>query len=139
MSMTTPKPKEAETALQGWLDAIESLFQEISEWARDNHWQISRSEADVTEKYFGTYQVPVLLLSIPELPESQIVLEPQAVNAGGKGRIKMYASNTLYRVRLLHGLGDTEWTNLTDSGIPLRYPWGKDTFTTLAKDLLRAS
>ena len=82
--------------------------------------------------------MPVLLLSIPELPESWIILEPQAVNVGGKGRIKMYASNTLYRVRLLHGVGDTEWTILTDSGIPLHDSWGKGTFTTLAKDLLRA-
>lgn len=139
MSMTIPNPKEGKTAMKDWLDSIEALFQEISGWARDNQWPVSRSEADVTENHFGTYQVPVLLISIPELPESQIVLEPQAVNAGGKGRIKMYASNTLYRVRLLHGLGDAEWTILTDSGIPLRYPWGKETFTTLAKDLLRAS
>lgn len=138
MSITTPKPKEAQT-LQDWKTAIESLFQEVSEWARDNHWQIKRSEEDVTEKNFGTYRVPVLLLSIPELPESQIVLEPQAVNAGGRGRIKMYASNTLYRVRLLRGANDAEWTILTDSGIPLHDPWGKETFTRLAKDLLRAS
>lgn len=131
--------EESATTLRSWVASIEGLFQEVSEWARENHWQVTRSETDVTEQYFGTYQVPVLLLGVPELPESQIVLEPQAVNAGGKGRIKMYATNTLYRVRLLRGAGDTEWAILTDSGIPLRYPWGKDTFTTLAKDLLRAS
>lgn len=132
-------PEETGTTLRGWVASVEGLFQEVAEWARENHWQSARSETDVTEKHFGTYQVPVLLLDIPELPESQIVLEPQAVNAGGKGRIKMYATNTLYRVRLLRGASDAEWTILTDSGIPLRYPWGKDTFTTLAMDLLRAS
>lgn len=135
----TLNPEETGATLRGWVASIEGLFEEVSEWARENHWEVSRSEADVTERHFGTYQVPVLLLGIPELPESQIVLEPQAVNAGGKGRIKMYASNTLYRVRLLRGAGDTEWTILTDSGIPLHYPWEKQTFTTLAKDLLGAA
>ena len=131
-------PEETGTTLRAWVASIEGLFQEISGWAQDNHWQVSRSETQVMEHRFGTYQVPVLLLDVPELPESQIILEPQAVNAGGKGRIKMYATNTLYRVRLMRGTGDSEWTILTDSGIPLHYPWGKDTFTTLAKDLLRA-
>ena len=134
----TLKPKETETTLREWVGSVEALFQEVSGWAEDNHWRVSRSETRVTEHKFGTYEVPVLLLDVPELPESQIILEPQAVNAGGKGRIKMYATNTLYRVRLLWGAGDSEWTILTDSGIPLHYPWGKDTFTTLAKDLLRA-
>ncbi len=132
-------PEKTGTTLRDWVESVEGLFREVSEWAEENQWQVTRSQTDVTESQFGTYPVPVLVLGVPDLPESQIVLEPQAVNAGGRGRIKMYATNTLYRVRLLRGAGDSGWTILTDSGIPLRYPWGRESFTTLALDLLRAA
>lgn len=137
MSTLTLDNTGTETILRNWLTVINRLFQTVEHWAHESGWQAEYSTEEVREQGFGAYQVPVLLLSIPEIPNAQIIMEPQAANAGGRGRIKMYASDSLYRVRLLPGTDD-EWTILTDSGISLHDPWGKKTFTTLAKDLLRA-
>jgi len=54
------------------------------------------------------------------------------------GRVQLSAWPTLFRVMLLHKPGEAEWTIRTDSGIPLRQPWRRETFVSLAKDLLNA-
>jgi len=90
----------------------------------------------VAEEDFSPYSVPVLTI---KTPDGRLILEPQAANAGGKGRVKLYASSTLYRVRLLPIDSNGGWTILTDSGIPLWQDWDRETFVRLAKDLLRAS
>jgi len=135
---TLLKPKDTEVLSRNWLEAVEQLYGQISDWAQSQHWIVSYSDTEVAENQFGAYTMPVMQLEVPEIPEGRLILEPQAVNAGGKGRIKMYATSTLYRVRLLNDLNNTNWTVLTDSGIPLHSPWGQDTFVTLAKDLLGA-
>lgn len=119
-----------------WIAAVRDLADQISHWARESGWSVRRSEEEVAEEDFGAYLVPVLTM---DTPEGRLILEPQAANAGGKGRVKLYAASTLYRVRLLRGDTDGEWTILTDSGIPLWQPWSKETFVRLAHDLLAAS
>lgn len=121
-----------------WSGLIHDLFQEVSEWSQKNGWQITYSDTDTLEERFSTNPLPVLLLTVPEVPDGQIILQPQTLNGSGKGRIKMYASESLYRVRLLPDQENDGWTILTDSGISLHSPWGKETFTTLVLDLLRA-
>ena len=122
-----------------WSKLIHDLFQEVSEWSRKNGWQITYSDTDALDYRSSMNPMPVLLITVPELPDGQIILEPQNLNGGGQGRVKMYASETLYRVRLLPDQENTGWTILTDSGIPLHSVWGKETFTILVQDLLRAA
>lgn len=137
MSTLTLDKAGTETILRNWLTMINHLFHTVEHWADESGWQTEYTTEEVREQGFGSYQVPVLLLNIPEIPNAQIIMEPQAANAGGRGRVKVYASDSLYRVRLLPGTNE-DWTILTDSGISLHDPWDKKTFTTLAKDLLKA-
>ncbi len=107
-----------------WSKLVDDLFQEITGWSKKNGWQVTYSDTDALDYSTSTSPMPVLLLMVPEAPEGQIILEPQSLNGGGKGRVKMYASESLYRVRLLPSTNN-EWTILTDSGISLHDPWGK--------------
>lgn len=136
MSVTKLKSAQANTPHQKWLETVQALADEVSGWAREQEWEIQVSEAEVAEEDFSPYSVPVLTI---KTPDGRLILEPQAANAGGKGRVKLYASSTLYRVRLLPIDSNGGWTILTDSGIPLWQDWDRETFVRLAKDLLRAS
>ena len=127
---------QVNTLREEWLSDVNGLVDQVTAWSEETSWTVQRTEGEATEEEFGTYPVPVLTI---ETPFGRLIMEPQAVNAGGKGRVKLYAASTLYRVRLLRGDSDGEWKILTDSGIALRQPWTQETFVRLAEDLLGAS
>jgi len=54
------------------------------------------------------------------------------------GRVQISAWPTLFRVLLLHKSGEEGWIIRTDSGIPIRQPWNRETFISLVRDLLNA-
>lgn len=136
MSTTQIKPSQANSLHQEWIEMVQALSDEVGKWAREQEWEIQASESEVAEEGFSPYAVPILTI---KTPDGRLILEPQAANAGGKGRVKLYAYSTLYRVRLLPTDSNGGWTILTDSGIPLWQDWNEETFVRLAKDLLRAS
>lgn len=117
-----------ETALQqnakaqtseDWRRSVAAMATDTARWAQEEGWSA------VTDA------LPVVTL---ETPDGKLVLEPMPDTLDGRGRVKLYAWPTLYRVRLVQT--DAGWEILTDSGVPLRQPWNKQTFLQLARDLL---
>ncbi len=76
-----------------WIAAVRGLADPTSDWARESGWKVQRSEQEVAEEDFGAYLIPVLTM---DTPDGRLILEPQAANAGGKGRAKLYAKSTLH-------------------------------------------
>lgn len=116
--------------------SVDRLARQVEAWAQEEQWAVVRSDTELTEEHFGSYQMPILTI---EHPSGRLILEPLPHSLSGTGRVKLYAWPSLYRVRLLHDVQNNGWTILTDSGIPIRQPWNKQTFITLAQDLLNAS
>ena len=135
MNIIALKPMEAQKILDDWMGTIDSLVDEVSHWAAENEWETRVSNGETTEETLGTYSVPILTIGTPE---GRLILEPMDRNPGGEGRVKLIAMPTMSRVRLLHGDREAGWEILTDSGVPLRQPWNKQTFIRLAKDMLGA-
>jgi len=55
MPMQTMKLDEREKTalLTDWLDAVEALFHNVSEWAQDEHWTVHASQIEITEETLG--------------------------------------------------------------------------------------
>ncbi len=92
MSSITAEAQTIKARMPQWLELIHNLFQEISEWSEKNGWQVAFSDTDALDYRTTTNPIPVLLITVSEAPEGHIILEPQGLNGGGQGRIKMYAS-----------------------------------------------
>lgn len=88
------------------------------------------------EEAFGTYPAPVLTI---ETGSGRLMLESIGRDLlRDRGRVDRYAWPTLFRVMLLNDDTESGWKIRTDSGIMLHQPWDKDTFVTLAQDLMAA-
>lgn len=96
---------------------------------------MEQTQEEVQDVRFGAYSVPTLKI---ETPHGRLRLEPLSHALSGAGRVKLYAWPALYRVRLQHRGDGTGWVIWTDSGIPIHEDWNAKTFTTVARDLLRA-
>lgn len=70
--------------------------------------------------------------------DGELRVEPVARNFPGRGIVELYAWPTLRRVRLLPNNEQGVWRVLTDCGIYLRQEWDRDSFMTLANDLIQA-
>ena len=121
--------------LTGWQQTVQKLAEQIAAWSQEEGWAVERTQEEVEDTQRGNYAVPALKI---ETPHGRLLLEPLSHSLNGVGRVNLSSWETLYRVRLLQGSADADWTILTDSGIPVRYVWGKGAFVTVAKDLLRA-
>jgi len=96
---------------------------------------VEQTQEEVQDMRFGAYSVPALRI---ETPHGRLRLEPLSHALSGAGRVKLYAWPALYRVRLQHRDDGAGWVIWTDSGIPIHEDWNAKTFTTVARDLLRA-
>jgi hypothetical protein len=125
-SVENPKHRLAE-----WLGHVETLIDQISEWSQAEGWTVERSTKTIREKPLGAYTVPQLHVQVGE---GEIEVEPMGIDPiGGHGRVVVRAIPTLSRVKLL----DTpQWTIMTDSNVPLRLPWTRETYAQLVRDLL---
>jgi hypothetical protein len=124
--------------VQEWRTTLNHLIEEISGWVQEQPgWSVQPiSQQEVAEEALGRYTAPVLTI---DTPEGRLILEPMArMGFGSKGIVELYAWPTLYRVRLIQRPPGEGWDILTDSGIKLRQPWNRETFVTLAQDLLGA-
>ena len=121
-----------------WITAVEQLVQQIMEWTKDEEgWTVQLEYRDIREEGIGLYRIPDATISTPQ---GRLLLEVSARGySDAAGRVELAAWPTFYRVHLLHRIGQLDWTIYTDSGISLHYPWTKETFITLAKDLLAAT
>ncbi|MDQ2731716.1 MAG: hypothetical protein M3Y56_08665 [Armatimonadota bacterium] len=125
-----------DSSLSEWNHLIDRLVNEVSSWAAERtDWREERHTENRNEKT-GLYHFPVLVI---HTPKGELTLEPiPRREDGAKVRAYLYAWPTLNRVRLVSDDGVGGWEIITDSGIPLRQPWNRRTFDTLANDLLTA-
>jgi hypothetical protein len=124
--------EQFETNRRDWVNRVERLVDQISQWAKAENWTFERREKPITEHLLGTYGLPELVIHVPG---GQLVVNPIGLHvAGGNGRVDLEAIPTLSRVRLL--AAPDEWQIWTDSNVPLRVTWNRESFVQLARDLL---
>ena len=124
--------------LAEWTRIMQSLEEDITRWSQEQGWQVEVREAGYTgftDDYRREFVPRTLVI---QTPHGRLMLETPSHESDGRGRAKLYAWPTLYRVWLRHNEQRGEWDIWTDSGIPLRQEWNVNTYTTLAKDLLSA-
>jgi hypothetical protein len=118
---------------QAWIDRVADLVNQVAGWAEAEGWDVERHEKEISERYFGRYAVAALVI---RLPLGDIQINPIGLHVvGGEGRVDLEAVPTLSRVRLAPR--SEGWEIWTDSNVPLRVPWVKESFVQLAHDLLR--
>jgi hypothetical protein len=124
---------EAETRRSEWVCKVESLVDQIAQWATALGWPAQRERATIREKSVGEYEVPVLRIEVPG--RGEVSVKPVTIaTMGGRGRVDMEAIPTLGRVSFLST--PEGWTIMTLSNVPLRIPWTQESFSQLAHDLL---
>lgn len=137
MTIDESKHQEGVRLRNEWTRVVRDLEKDIADWAKAEGWDVSTSERVVSEESIGAYAVPDLIIETPE--GQRLILEVKGRGpASAAGRVQLFAWPTLFRVLLLRKSDDDGWVIRTDSGIPLRKTWNRETFITLAKDLLSA-
>lgn len=120
-----------------WMRALMTLEQELIAWSGAEGWQILSSLKSITEAATGQYLAPELVIETPG-GERLLVEVKGRGPVEAAGRVQISAWPTLFRVVLLHKQGQDGWVIRTDSGVPIRQPWNRETFIMLANDLLNA-
>lgn len=134
MQALQQEPQERVRLRDEWVRAVTELEAQITQWAREEGWQAHLEKRTLNEEDIGSYTVPDIAL---ETPEGRLLLEVKGRGpAAAAGRVQLMAWPSLFRVHLLRKPRSEEWVIRTDSGIPLRQPWNRETFVQLAKDLL---
>lgn len=136
-----PAPAPATPELQArrddWERRVAALVKQIAEWSQEAGWPVEIGRQTIDERLLGQYEAPMARVSLPrgDLPERAVLVVPVALHViGGDGRVDLEGYPTLSRVRLI--AADDDWLIMTDSNVPLRQPWNRDTFRQLAKDLV---
>ena len=128
--------RDVEQERRTWVQTVNRLLDQITEWTAANNWTVERKPRDITEEILGAYSVSDAII---RTPDGQLMLEVKARGVPeAAGRVELSAWPTLYRVMLLHRADDPDWIIYTDSGISLRQPWIQETFLTLCQDLMAA-
>lgn len=131
MTQSIQNPVDPQQRLGEWIGQASALADQIADWSRAEGWAVDRSNKTIQEEPFGTYNVPQLRI---QLPDAELFVEPVTADLGeGEGRVDLWAIPTLSRVKLL---GGSRWRIMTDSNVPLRLPWTRETFAQLARDLV---
>jgi hypothetical protein len=128
--------RDAEQLVDRWLQTLNTLRDQVAQWAREEGWQVTERPTEISEEIIPfSYTAPMLEVSTET---GQIVLEPIArVVVLSGGRVDLYAYPTMNRVKLLRDDKRDEWFVLTDSGIEWPHSWSKETFIELVRGLLR--
>lgn len=130
-------PVEVATARECWQKALRHLQKEITDWSRSEGWQVHATNRILSEESVGTYTARDLVIEVPG--DSRLHVEVRGRGPlPGAGRVELSAWPTLFRVFLLRSPDNTGWVIRTDSGVPIRQPWNRETFLTVASDLLDA-
>lgn len=117
---------------QEWVGRVNALVGEVSAWCQAEGWLVESDQKTLREQLLGKYAVPSLRI---HAPGGEVLLNPIALHvAGGDGRVDLEAFPTLSRVKLVGAANG--WTIMTDSNVPLRQPWDRQTFVQLVRDLL---
>ena len=120
-----------------WTHALQVLETDVTQWSQAEGWRVRPETRVFTEESTGPYTAPDLIIETPQGERLTVEVKGRGPSQAS-GRVQLSAWPTLFRVMLLHKPGQDEWTIRTDSGIPIRQPWRRETFVSLAKDLLNA-
>lgn len=123
--------KKREERREEWRKRVNRLIDEVERWAQEEGWPVQRSQKHVREQLLGEYDVPELRMRVPG---GDMFLTPIASHVvGADGRVDLEAWPTLNRVKLIGH--DGGWQVMTDSNVPLRQAWNRETFRQLVHDL----
>jgi hypothetical protein len=118
--------------LDQWITSVTELVDQVETWARRQDWAVAKDRKRLTERRFGSYEVPVLRV---RLIGGELHLLPVGLDiVGADGRVDLESFPTLNRVKLIKR--GKKWEIITDSNVPLREGWKQATFFQLAHDLL---
>jgi hypothetical protein len=126
---------KAEDRLTNRQNITRGLAKQIAEWSSESGWKVTLTEQEYDDEPTGVYTLPVLII---ETPDGRVDLEPIGRTLSNKEAVELSAWPTSYRVRLVYTGNTSNWTVLTDSGIPLHEEWSKGNFVRLALDLVNA-
>ena len=132
MPVETENPLDVESRKNRWVTRVNTLINQVEQWATEEDWACARGEKKLSERLLGQYTVPVLRI---RLTGGEVQVLPVALHVvGSDGRVDIEAFPSLNRVKLIdRGKG---WEVYTDSNIPLRQPWCRTTFAQVVRDLL---
>lgn len=130
MTMQAPDDK-GQQRRDEWLHRVGNLIDQVEAWSTAEGWAVLRDDKRIRERLLGEYTAPALRI---RAPGGDVFLTPIALHiVGADGRVDLEAWPTLNRVKLVGR--DGAWQIMTDSNVPLREPWGRDTFVSLVRDL----
>ena len=109
----------------------------VTAWAKGEGWTVRALPRTLTEEVTGSYAASDLVIETPGGERLNVEVKGRGP-ADAAGRVQLSAWPSLFRVMLLHKSGQDGWTIRTDSGIPIRQDWNRETFVSVAKDLLSA-
>jgi hypothetical protein len=116
---------------RAWQRLVRSLADDVRAWAEERQWRVSEKRLNLTEERLGSYDVPSLVIQVPQQP---IFLEPVArVVMGAQGRVDLYSYPSMDRVMLLHN--GSQWIIRPELGPTWPLPWSRDTFVDLVERL----
>ncbi len=131
MTQAINNPAHWDQRRQEWVARVEGLISQIADWAQAEGWPVERGQKTIHEKAHS-YEVPTLRI---QMNGGEVSVNPVGLHViGAEGRVDLRAMPTLSRVKLV---GDgQEWKIITDSNVPIRAPWNRETFVQLAHDLI---
>ena len=126
-------PDVAGDRRDAWVKRVQQFVREVKAWAEGEGWSTHETVKEIREYGIGEYEAAYLRV---RLPEGEVHVTPIALDlARGRGRIDLESFPNLNRVKLIGNDEGEEWAIITDSGVPLRRPWSRETFVQLARDL----
>ena len=135
MSPSQLTPEQKTSRIQEWQAAVNAAMNDAQQWSEQEGWLVRREEKTAHEELLGDYVVPMLHIRVSD---GELLVNPVGLHViGADGRVDLEGWPSLNRVKLIRRQG--QWQLFTDSNVPLRRPWTKETFAELAKDLVAAS
>ncbi len=135
MSPSQLTPEQRAARIQEWQAAVTAAMNDAQKWSEQEGWPVRREEKTAHEEMLGDYVVPLLHIRVSE---GELLVKPVGLHViGADGRIDLEGWPSLNRVKLIRREG--RWQLFTDSNVPFRRDWTRETFSELAKDLVAAS
>lgn len=122
-----------EKMLQEWMEEVDSVVGQASNWAESRGWGTKRDDKTITEDAFGTYVVPRLLI---HTPEARLLLDPIArFIVGDHGRFDFCVMPSYDAVILLKSDEGWRFHSLTRDDLDLG--WSEESFERVCAELVQ--
>lgn len=126
-------PADVDARFSRWTERVRDLVAQLADWYRAEGWTVVESPMTIREPGLPEYELPRLIVHVTDREELHVkpigLRLPYAV-----GRVDLEGYPTLSRVKLM--ARPDGWQIMTDSRVPLRVPWTRESFVQLATDLV---